>query len=268
MPHFNHNKSPINLIHDIAQISLLIYIFMLNIALVILLAFDSTGALFLGFDLPRTSKFLPVYLFLFSLHAYLTTVLYVGAMVYLTPALFYFYYVVIFYTVEFKLRQPESAYRSLKCLRTIPEKLRHTFRAFQVLHTYCTYIPSRHLIIFNAGITLAAIYITFVSIRYWDQLEVYAKVPLLIADVFVSGIWSLALLSGKYLFCKGHQALNSWKMHPWGSEKECKIMKKFRLSCKPLLLSCGTLFVVRKASIFGFFKGVTRGTCRALLMTK
>ncbi len=115
---------------------------------------------------------------------------------------------------------------------------------------------------------ISSIFLIFVLLKYWLVLNMYAKVPLVLA-VFVSiTVWTGVIVIGKYLSAKGNVLLHSWDGIIWYSKKETNIMKKFRRSCKPLTYCCGTQFVIGKGSLFVFYRGVVRGIVRALLTTQ
>jgi len=123
-------------------------------------------------------------------------------------------------------------------------------------------------VISNALIMAMSIYCNFVLIRYWDQLQLISKWQLIIWSVVFMGAWTFVLELGMFLFSIGNRVLGSWKGGNWGSLRENRQMSMFHRSCKPIVLSYGRQFVIRKVSIFVFFRGVTRGMFRALLATK
>jgi len=73
---------------------------------------------------------------------------------------------------------------------------------------------------------------------------------------------------GRFLFCRGTKVIKSWKVDEKNYQGESKVMKKFARSCKPIVLSYGKQFVVGRVSVLVFFRGIVRGTFRALLATK
>ena len=104
-------------------------------------------------------------------------------------------------------------------------------------------------------------------IRYWRLLNVYTKVPLIVGVFLESMVWPSILLMGNVLSCKGNKVLKSWSKKTWEVSRENKIMTKLIRSCKPLVLCYGYQFVIDKASLFVFYRGVMRGTVRSLLAT-
>lgn len=82
------------------------------------------------------------------------------------------------------------------------------------------------------------------------------------------GIWSTTLdLMGRF-HTLATKTVNSWKYVDWGCRKENLAMARFKLSCRPLSVHFGRVFVAKKTSMLAFNKGILRGTFRVLMALK
>lgn len=179
---------------------------------------------------------------------------------------FYGYNMILFYAFELGLGR--SKYRCSDDLRNNSENLCREYRAVQILHKIFITLFGPYFLIFNASVMTSLIYLCFVLIRYWNLLNVYTKAPLIVGLFLNSTVWTNTLVMGKILSLQGSKVLKSWNRKSWGTKKENRVMVKFGRSCKPLLLCYGKQFVIGKGSLFAFYRGVMRGTVRALLTTR
>ncbi len=216
------------------------------------------------------SKYLPIYikLILYLLHFYLTTCLVASGALLGSFAIIYCFYLTIFYTKELRLGQPIQKYLTSPNLRKRSKNVQHIFRSFQVLHANTNALFGPYYLVFNALFMLCGIYINFVLIRYWTALQPHAKIPLSIGLVLSLSAWTNLLELGRFLYFRGNKVFKSWKNYKWDDGMDNKVMAKFGASCKPILFAYGTQFVIKNGSLFNFYRGVIRGTCRVLLTTK
>lgn len=179
----------------------------------------------------------------------------------------YNFYIPYILGKELRVGRPSSRYKAANKIRQ-PQNIRVVFRCFQIVHQnmFCWF--GIFLMLINAGCMSSAVYICFVLLRFGTELRLLTKIPLLFAIVMISVTWSGVLEIGKHYHLNGKKVFGSWKRYDWGSKFENRVMAKFRLSCRPILLSYGKTFVVGPASVLNFSKGVVRGTMRCLLSTK
>lgn len=265
----NTSKCRQNQIHDGLQ--LLYFQSMLTLATmgVGFLGLDFTaGIVFVGAYFPHGTFYfiLKVLLFLLILYAMFSQI----ACISMVMALhfIYDYYLIVFCLRELRIGAHYSAYRSNNKLRSNGMELRHVFRSFQVLHQYQIRLVGPYLVIINALNMIASFYNIFVLIRYGKVLNNLTKMLLLLGVVLVIIIWSLVLFAGKMLYCKGKSVIRSWKHKNWDSPLENKVMGKFGNSCQPLVWRHGSMYIMRNPNLMVFYRGVVKGTIRALLMTK
>ncbi len=174
----------------------------------------------------------------------------------------------LFFTTELRLGQPIQKYITSPNLRENSQTLRHTYRSFQVVHGSANALFGPYYLVFNALFMISCIYISFVLIKYWTVLPLHTKVPLVVGLLLQLTVWTSVMDVGRFLNDRGNKVLKSWKRYKWNGENNGKIMQKFGLSCKSLQLAYGTQFVIRKGSLFIFYRGVSKGTCRTLLTIK
>lgn len=268
MPTNSSKLRKFNKIHDFLQFIFLFTLFALNVALNLFLILDTTGVIFAGSIIPP--KYLPFYfkLVLYFVHFYIMSLFLSSCAFVVCFAIIYCFYVTLFYITELWLGQPIQKYLTSPNLRKSPETLKNTYRSFQVLHASTNALFGPYYLILNALFMISCVYINFVLIKYWKALQIHTKFPLIIGLILMLTIWSSVMEMGRFLNTRGSKVLKSWKRHKWNDKTTTKIMHKFGLSCKPLQLAYGTQFVIRKGSLFIFYRGIVKGTCRALLTMK
>lgn len=263
MPDFVPDSSKINKIHDSASRLITFVMTIFTFALCIFTVFDQSGIINISalFPLPFMIQLLLLLIILYGICC-----LTISCTIVLWFILLYGYYVVLFYSNELHLNR--DRYRTESRLRKDPKTLRQVYRAFQVLHQNALYLFGPYIIAANAAFMVSMIYLNFVLIRYWTQMSIQTKAPLVMGEFLDFSIWTGVIVMGIFLSSKGSKVLNSWNGNKWSSPIENETMKRFRRSCKPLVLCYGTQFVVGKSSLFVFYRSVIRGTCRALLTTR
>lgn len=241
---------------------------LLYIQITVFLVVDSHGILFVGSLIPSGTFLTCLKLVLFMLNLYVISACLLMTSFFICYFVLYGMNVVLFYTLELRLGFHDSKYCTISTLRKQPDCLATVYRAFQILHQYFLLQFGPILLFADGVLMMNCIYITFVLIRYWNELEAYAKAPLLVQDILGMLVWSGIVEIGRLLNNRGNKVPNSWMRSNWRSAFEQKFIKKFRKSCKPLLLAYGTQYVVRNKSLLMFYKGVIRGTFRMLLSLK
>lgn len=265
MSHFDPNHSRLNLVVDAILVADAIAFLNLGIVLLLLSYFDSDGIFFMGWFIPSHGSWFLLRTIAMLIQFYLMLVLVATAIQGTFVIIIYGYYFSAVYTAELELGKHETEYKSNPKLRLSSENLRVVYRAFQVLHVHAMHITGPLLLAGNALFTVFVQFQVFVLIRYWTSLEIYAKLIIMGGYILALVLWTSMLLLGKLLFVKGSIILRSWIGINWGNQLENHGMRKFSRSCKPLVLAYGSRFVIRKKSVFVFYKGVTRGIFRALL---
>lgn len=226
---------------------------------------DPQSVIHVGKLIPKEYFYLPIRLCVIIFHVYLYLVICVNNYISVYAGVIYGFYVTLVFTQELRLNRPKGKYITVDTLRKKAHNLQMVFRSFQVLHSNTISFLGLYLLLFYGAFMLAAVYINFVLIHYWGVLHLMSKALLLMVAFLVMGFWTSILELGKLYFVRGNKLLNSWKGTRWGSAHETKTMNRFRVSCKPIVISYGNQFVIRRVSILLYFRGVVRGTFRTLL---
>ncbi|CAL8121027.1 unnamed protein product [Orchesella dallaii] len=243
--------------------ALLALVFFLLIVLYII--YDPRGIVFLGDLIPEQHFNIFVRVFVIIYHVHVNFMLLFASLLFGYGVILYAFYVTPILIRE--LRIGRGNYKMSDNLRR-SENIRHVFRSIQILQANALCSLGLFALVANASIMMTSLYVNFVLIRYWEMLEMLSSTQLLIAAGVLMGFWTFVLELGRLLFVHGNKVLGSWKGDKWGSPKENKLMKKFQRSCKPIIFCYGKQFVIGRANVLGFFRGVSRGMFRALLMTK
>lgn len=267
-PQLDSEDDKINKIHDALWHLFVSVMYIFNFALILFLFLDPLGIILLGSILPPKFVPLPIKLISYLFHAFGISCLVASGVITVGFVFTYLFYVTLFYTTELRLGLPKHKYKSIRLLRENSEKLQHMYRAFQILHKYVMKIFGPYILCFNALFMINSIYLKVVLTKFWVKVQTYVKLPLVLGDILTLVIWISVLEFGRIMFSRGSKVISSWKGGKWKSRYENRIMKKFTISCKPLLLAYGTQFVIKRGNLFEFFKGITRGTIRALLTIK
>jgi len=155
------------------------------------------------------------------------------------------------YETPSKLRQPQNlivAYRALQLFQQVVNSLMGKF-----------IVPTQTIV------TKLIIISCYMAIRHGDEME-KATIALLLTWSGLAGIfWASTLMLGGYLHMYGEKTLLSWKYHQWNNKFDNKLMSKFRKSCKPIMVSFGHTYKIRRLSVLKFVRGLSRGILRALL---
>jgi len=191
-----------------------------------------------------------------------STVLHFTALFCSAFIIIYVLYVTPFLANE--LRPQRHSYITQDSLRNSHETM-HAYRSFQVLHANTMCYCGMFLAILNAILMLSSIYSYFTLIGYWKTLHRFSKAQIFIWGILGNGLWLCFLEIGLHLQTFSSRTIESWGRHNWGGENRNKIMSKFQKASKPIVFGWGKQSVIRKASLFIFQKGITRGTVRLLL---
>lgn len=200
--------------------------------------------------------------------------IYVIMVMYLNIFVMYGYigYIYVTFAVPFfakELRLGAKSYMSLYRLRE-PATLMKEYRAGQLLQNRFNILLGPFLVPLQTLCTIVFVCSSFMVIRHGEDIGTVLLALMCSWSALTLLAWSFILIAAGYLHSKGHQILHSWRCyHGW---KFCgntrKIFMKFRISCKPIMINNGSMFVLRRVSVLNFVKGLVRGLVRALLMLK
>lgn len=226
---------------------------------------DVDGVTNLAILFPAGKIFTPIKCVYILIHLYMLAIVFLACNLMVAYTITYCYYITIFYTIELRLGQKPSIYRTVSKLRDKPENLCLTYRAFQVLNQYLLEFFGPILLITHGGMMYMTCICNVVLLRYWDYMEPLAKAPVITGGLVCVLAWTFVLEFGRLLFSKGTKVISSWSKKDWKNVHASKLMKTFQKSCKPLVLAYGSSFVIKKLTMLNFYKGISRGTMRLLL---
>lgn len=266
MPKFNPNRSRLNMWIDAFVLFYSLSCFTVGFLVTLYCLFDPRAAVFLGALIPlQYYSYLIMAIIATLFHGYMMIVLELSVALTGSIVIFILWYLTVILTKE--LRLGRTSYKTLNTLRE-QDNLRIIYRSFQILNENAMCFIGPYITMFHCLFVLFPALCNFLLIRYWHDLDLLCKLPLLTGCFLVTGFWLLVLQLGKYLWVRGNRILTSWSRTSWsGSNTEMKIMRKFTKSCRPILIFHGKQLVVGRMTQFFYFKAVTRGTFRALLTT-
>lgn len=264
MPKTDPNSSKFSIVLDVLVLFTCIFLMSVIVFLVIFCAFNPRAIIFLATWMPQKHyKYFPTGFLALLFHGYLLICLGFSMCICATLLITYLYSVTMFYTKELVLGQ--QCYGTLGILRSNPENLRHVSRAFQLINSNLMCFLGMCLVYFHSAFMLLPSFGSFLLITYWDKMNLIEKGTIGSTIWAVLFFWTSVLQFGKYLWVSSNNILWSWNGIWWGSKKETMIMRKFRKSCRPVLLQNGTMLVIARLTQLRYMKGVLRGTFRSLL---
>lgn len=139
-------------------------------------------------------------------------------------------------------------YNTSAALRCIPNLIKF-YRTLQLLQKY--FEKSIGLLTFTGHLVMLQLCVCsqVPLITQWDKLNDLTKIILL--DCYVAGniIWLCSLDILGRLDKESSKTITSWKRFSlfvsWENKTNIMVMKKFRRSCKPLIISYGNFYFVR-----------------------
>lgn len=242
-------------------------IFTLALLGLLLLFYDPRGIIFLGGLIPQQYftiyAAIPVILF----HVYMIIVICSNLSATGGPLILFMSY--LYFIIARELRIGQKGYLTSAEFRNA-ENIRLFYRSFQIIHqqSMISCYLGVYVLVAHAIFMMAGIYVTFVLIRYWELLQAIPKALMVVGDFLIIGYWTLLLQIGCRFYIDGNKTLGSWKRNNWGLPENTKLMKKFVRSCTLILISYGKQFVIGRKTVMSYYKGVEKGTFRALLATK
>ncbi|OXA53672.1 hypothetical protein Fcan01_10180 [Folsomia candida] len=150
-----------------------------------------------------------------------------------------------------EVRQPGNIMREYSCLNLINMEVMETM-GLLLLYIHSTYGQF-------------CLFCNFVSIKKWDSLTYFTKVMLISWSVNGQLVWGLILETFGRMDMEAKKVPKSWKLIKSGEKIERKILSKFRKSMRPLTFGEEGVFTMKRMTVLKFFRGIIKGTFRALL---
>lgn len=260
MPNFNPETSKFNKFLEYFLAMCLGFAAILTICFWIVIVIAPRGPLTIGYLIPELYFTFPVKLGVIISHCYFVTILVTNIVVHSFCTFIYLAYFTVIITKELNLRK--RRYKSDSSLRS-PSHLRHIFRSFQFLHQHASSFLGVFVLVGSGEFMISIIYTSFVLIRYGGMLHTSIYCCLLLVIMLLLLTWTILLELGREFYRRGNHVLVSWqKEQGWSKD-----MKKFVRSCKPILICYGKQYVLGPSCVLNFYRGIVRGTQRALLTT-
>ncbi len=265
---FDEEKSKINFYMD--AVLVLIADTWINVAslVTLLCLYDPRGPMFLGAWLSEEYySFFPFGILVIMFHATICMYTAVSVSICLYFIVTYLYYVSIFFCKELKLGSSPVSYRTSNLLRE-PSNLRHIYRCFQVLNANAMGFLGPFFAVTHTLCVITPVLCSSILIKYWNIMDMLTKGPIILSLVVSMGYWMFVLQIGKYLFVRSKKVLGSWDRKIWKHGIENKVMRRFRKSCRPVVICWGKSFVLKRITQFNYVKGIFRSTFKLLLTSK
>lgn len=160
-----------------------------------------------------------------------------------------------------------SNYRALHRLRR-SDKLMLVYRMVYIVQEILNSVIGKFMVPLQWAFTTEFVFGSCILIGRRKELSAEALLTVITWSVFPPACWALLLYAGGYLCCTGEKILKSWKYYKyWPTTREKQIVLKFEMSCKPLTVSHGKFFVIRKESLPLFLRALAFWLMRTLLAT-
>ncbi len=263
MATFNPNRELVNQCLDLTVfLYMILWIWFLVVA-GLYCVYDPQGIIFLGALIPdKYYSYFPFGVITIIYHGYTCLRLALNLAITSTLLLIHMLYFTVLYTKEFKLGA--KTYKTKHKLRN-SHNIRTMYRAFQLLHQNVLCFMGGVFAFCHFGFTLQPIFVNFVLIKYWKGIHLFAKVLLLVVSPAVTSIWMLTLQLCSSFFVKGEKSLKSWELYDWGSKRENRVMRRFRKSCKPVIVCYGSMYQVKRITPFAYVRTIIKGSLRSML---
>ncbi len=160
-----------------------------------------------------------------------------------------------------------SQYKTSRTLRTIPN-LTTYYRALQLLlklyiESFGILVAASHVLMFSL-----MIFSQISLITRWSRLNNIMKTILLICVLVGDIIWLCSIdLLGR-LVSESRKTVGSWKQISiigWETKGDVAAMKKFVVSCKPLIIRCGVIYSVERSTVLNFIKTTSWWTFKGVI---
>ncbi|CAL8125332.1 unnamed protein product [Orchesella dallaii] len=163
-----------------------------------------------------------------------------------------------------ELRMGRTNYETPSEVRQ-PQNLIVAYRSLQLFQQLVNNLVGKFIVPTQAIVTKLIVLSSYMAIKHGDKMEKASFFLIITWAGLAALFWSLMLMIGGHLHVHGKRVLDSWKYHRWGRPFDTKLMSKFRKSCRPIMVSFGNTYRIRRLSGLKFIRGLSRGILRALL---
>lgn len=129
------------------------------------------------------------------------------------------------------------------------------YRSLQILHKNALCFMSQYLAILHLLFTVFFLFVNFSFIRFWNELNWLIIGFISVGYIGCFSFWMFVLQIGKYLWIKGNNNFDSWdKVGFVCNPAEKKVMKKFKKSCRLILICHGKILLIGRMTQFFLYK--------------
>ncbi len=206
---------------------------------------------------------------LFSIYGLLNTFFVIRmqlTLTFVTDLLFLFFFVLAqLISQELRIKIKRSYKTSRNFRRS--ENLMKFYRTLQILLKYYTESFGLLTMVGHVLMLQMSVYSLTSLITHWGKLSVLTRAILSVCFFLGNAIWLFSLdILGK-LVSESEKTIRSWRrlgFLAWECKSNLLVMKKFRKSCKPLMIVYGNLYFVKRSTVLSFVKLTSNVTLRAL----
>lgn len=166
-----------------------------------------------------------------------------------------------------ELRTGMPNYKSETKLRSQPENLIIAYRSAYILHERQMLAVEMLFIPIDSISHYYVVYAISCLLGFSKNLSLTTVVFTGYWACTVFFIWASVLFIGGRLQINGMKVLDSWKRKSiWCSRYDKILMRKFRKSCKPMIIHCSGTYKIGKLRLLKYCKGISRNLLRSFLI--
>jgi len=168
---------------------------------------------------------------------------------------------------EFTSNLKETQYRSLRSLREVDNLIKE-YLTIEYLHKRCIKFYGQGLIPSHILIGQFILYCNFTLIRHRKKLDFIINFFLVGSALCAFVFWVLTLEAAGRFQKDSSKSLASWKYMKQESPFKMKLLRKYRKRFRPLVISAGEYFSIKRLHVLKFMRSIVTGTFRTLLTIK
>lgn len=166
-----------------------------------------------------------------------------------------------------QLRTDRKEYKTRSNLRNALHLIK-IYRSAQILQIKVNKVLEYCIVPTQALVLDLILFASVMLIKFGSKLSPASKCMLTSWAILGAVAWAAALIVGGHMHWYGIKVLKSWKYTKWSRNYHRLLMSKFRKSCRPLTISYGKTYVIRRLSVLKFIRGISKGIMRTLLTLK
>lgn len=161
----------------------------------------------------------------------------------------------------------KKRYKTSMSLRQMSNLTKY-YRALHILMGLTIEAIGAELVVGHILMLQLSVFIQLILLTYYDKLSVLNRVLFVMSWIVSSSIWVFSLDMFGRVLSASQKTIGSWmkaKIVVWDSHKDFKYFKRFRKSCKPLMLNVENVYLIQRSTVLKFLKWTSQGTIRGIL---